>query len=61
MSRNMPNWKDASHFSIEMVYEDKSFGVHKPWTSNNLGDIIDKKEPFCKNYTKNIQKLYKNS
>jgi len=53
--RNLPNWEDATHFSVETVYEDKSFGVHKPWTSGNLGDIIDKKEPFCKDYSKLVE------
>ena len=48
--RNMPNWKDATHFSVETVYEDKSFGVHKPWSLDNLGDITDKKNLFCKGY-----------
>lgn len=53
--RNIPNWQDASHFSIEMIYEDKSFGVHKPWTLVNLGDIRDKKEPHCKDYSKLVK------
>lgn len=48
--RNMPNWEDASKFSIETLYEDKSFGVHKPW--QHLGNITHLKKPFCKGYDK---------
>ncbi len=55
INRNMPNWEDASHFSIESIYEDKSFGVHKPCVSDNLGDIIDKKKPYCRNYDKLVE------
>lgn len=29
--RSIPNFEDAKEFSVETVYNDKSFGVHKPW------------------------------
>jgi hypothetical protein len=51
--RNMPNWQDASKFSIETVYQDESFGVHKPWL--HLGDITQLKKPFCKGYDKLVE------
>ena len=53
IDRNIPIWQDATHFSVETVYEDKSFGVHKPWGS--LGDITDKKNIFCKGYDKLVE------
>jgi len=28
---NKPSFEDAKEFSIEPVYNDKSFGIHKPW------------------------------
>jgi hypothetical protein len=28
---NKPSYEEAKEFSIETVYSDKSFGVHKPW------------------------------
>jgi len=51
--RNIPDSQNASHFSVEMVYEDKSFGVHKPW--GHLGDITDLKKQFCKDYDKLVE------
>jgi hypothetical protein len=43
--RNIPIWQDAIHFSIEDSYEDKSFGVHKPWVV--LKDHLYKKNKHC--------------
>lgn len=38
-----PSVNDAKNFSIEHIYNDKSFGVHKPWL------YIDKKIDHCEN------------
>lgn len=29
--RSIPDFEDAKEFSVETVFNDKSFGVHKPW------------------------------
>jgi len=31
ITRSVPDFEDAKEFSIETVFNDKSFGVHKPW------------------------------
>jgi hypothetical protein len=54
---NKPLYKEALNFSIEEVYNDKSFGVHKSWNHFN-NDLINKQ---CKNYDQlvdlNIEKF----
>lgn len=29
--RNKPSFEDAQNFSVEAIYNDNTFGVHKPW------------------------------
>jgi hypothetical protein len=55
--RNIPSFEDAKKFSVETVYNDISFGVHKPWIHLKkeyimLAEKYD--EPF--RYRKNMLK-----
>lgn len=47
VKKNIPTFDIAKHFSIETVYDDLSFGVHKPWKYINKEDL-KKKNNFCK-------------
>lgn len=40
--RNIPDFENAKEFSVETVYNDKSFGVHKPWIHLNKKDYLNK-------------------
>ena len=40
--RNIPDFEDAKEFSVENVFNDKSFGVHKPWTNLKKYDYFKK-------------------
>ena len=44
--RNQPSFEDAKEFSVETVYNDISFGVHKPWRHLKDGNF-SKKNDFC--------------
>jgi hypothetical protein len=50
---NKPSIDEAKNFSIETIYNDKSFGVHKPWLY--LKDDIDNLKKNCKNLDKLIE------
>jgi hypothetical protein len=43
---NKPSFESAKEFSVEQVYNDVSFGVHKPW-GNLKGDYLDNKIDMC--------------
>ena len=45
--RNKPSFDDAKHFSVETVYDDISFGVHKPWI-HFKDEEMKKKNNSCK-------------
>jgi len=40
--RHMPDFDDAKEFSVEKNFNDKSFGVHKPWKHLNSDDYANK-------------------
>lgn len=40
--RNIPDFENAKEFSVETVYNDKSFGVHKPWIHLKRDSYINK-------------------
>lgn len=40
--RNIPSFENAKEFSVETVYNDKSFGVHKPWVHLKRDSYINK-------------------
>jgi hypothetical protein len=44
--RNLPTFDEAKEFSVEGVYSDKSFGVHKPWMHLNILDNLNINE-YC--------------
>ena len=48
IKRYKPSFDEAKKFSVEMVYNDISFGVHKPWLHLNKSNI-DNKNKYCKN------------
>lgn len=58
INRNLPSINEAKKFSMEGVYNDISFGIHKPWSHLNKKDII-KKEKYCKGLLK-LKELNKN-
>jgi hypothetical protein len=47
---NMPSKNKAKEFSIETIYNEKSFGIHKAWgyLTNNINEQ-------CKNYSKLVE------
>lgn len=47
IKRNTPQYEDAKKFSMETIYNDISFGVHKPWIHLKNEDIVNKNN-FCK-------------
>jgi hypothetical protein len=51
--RNIPSFEEAKNFSVEMVYNDISFGVHKPWLHLKK-QYISNKNNFCKGLDKLI-------
>jgi len=51
---NIPNPTDAANFSVETIYSENSFGVHKPWLYLNNNDMI-KLSNRCKNLDKLIE------
>jgi hypothetical protein len=40
--RNIPNFEDAKEFSVETVFNAKSFGVHKTWSHLKGNDYANK-------------------
>ncbi len=50
---NKPTFEQANTFSIETVYNDKSFGVHKPW-NHFQKEIMKQKLIFCNGLDKLI-------
>ena len=46
INRNVPLFEDAKRFSIETVYNDISFGVHKPWIHLKK-NLINEKNNYC--------------
>ncbi len=53
IKRNIPSFNKAMKFSVETVYNDKSFGVHKPW-AHLKRDYIYRKNNFCRGLDKLI-------
>lgn len=51
---NKPTVKDAKNFSVEAIYNDISFGVHKPWLFINKKKLEDKNK-FCDGLDKLIE------
>jgi hypothetical protein len=51
---NKPNVKDAEKFSVEAIYSDISFGVHKPWLFMNKKKL-ENKNNFCNGLDKLIE------
>lgn len=51
---NKPNIKDAKNFSVEAIYNDISFGVHKPWLFINK-QKLENKNNFCNGLDKLIE------
>jgi hypothetical protein len=49
-----PDFIDAKNFSIESIYSETSFGVHKPWGYLN-NDELDNLKNKCKNLDKLIE------
>ena len=49
--RNKPSFDDAKKFSVETIYSDISFGVHKPWT-HFKDEEMKKKNNSCKGLDK---------
>jgi hypothetical protein len=46
-----PSASTAKEFSIEMVYSDKSWGIHRAWNKDNLGEgRTEEIEAQCKGY-----------
>jgi hypothetical protein len=56
--RNLPTVNEAKNFSMEGIYNDISFGIHKPWAHLNEEKIINK-EKYCKGLLK-LKELNKN-
>jgi hypothetical protein len=50
---NKPNFEQAQNFSIETVYNDNSFGVHKPWLYFKK-EVMKQKTNFCNGLDKLI-------
>jgi hypothetical protein len=46
LNNNVPNSNEAKHFSVETVYDESSFGVHKPWLF--IQDELSSKIRQCK-------------
>jgi len=40
--RSKPDFEDAKEFSVEKIFNDKSFGVHKAWENLNGDDYVNK-------------------
>ncbi len=51
---NKPSVKDAKNFSVEAIYNDISFGVHKPWLFMNKTKL-ENKNKFCNGLNKLIE------
>jgi hypothetical protein len=49
---NKPSYEDAKQFSIETVYSDNAFGVHKPWAHLNKDEIKN-----INNYCEGLEEL----
>lgn len=43
---NKPDYETSKQFSVETIYNDKSFGVHKPWIHLNK-NLINNKIDYC--------------
>jgi len=54
---NKPSYEKAKKFSVEAVYNQTSFGVHKPWIFLNKYQMIDKNN-YC-NGVLNLRELNK--
>jgi len=52
LNTNIPITSDAVNFSVESIYSENSFGVHKPWFFLNINDMTK-----LKNRCKNLDKL----
>ena len=39
---NKPDFEDAKEFSVEKVFNDKSFGIHKAWANLKDNDYVNK-------------------
>lgn len=55
MTLYMPTHEEAKEFSVETVYHDKSFGIHKPW--GYLQGDMDKIEAQCPG-VRELERLY---
>jgi hypothetical protein len=51
---NKPGVKDAEKFSVEAIYSDVSFGVHKPWLFMSKKKL-ENKNKFCNGLDKLIE------
>ena len=51
---NKPDVKDAEKFSVEAIYSDVSFGVHKPWLFMSKKKL-ENKNKFCNGLDKLIE------
>lgn len=51
---NKPDIKDAEKFSVEAIYSDVSFGVHKPWLFMSKKKL-ENKNKFCNGLDKLIE------
>lgn len=49
--RKQPSFEDAKKFAMETVYNDVSFGVHKPWLHQSKRNISNKNN-FCEGLDK---------
>lgn len=54
INRYFPSFDESKEFSVETVYNDKSFGVHKPW-KHMKNKFIQKKNNSCKGLNKLIE------
>jgi hypothetical protein len=48
---NKPNFEDAKEFSIESVYSDKTFGIHKAWEWIKDDKQIKNVNDFCPGFS----------
>jgi hypothetical protein len=51
---NKPSFEEAKNFSVEGVYNDNSFGIHKIWRFFNK-NIIKNKNNYCSGLNKLIE------
>lgn len=53
---NKPDYKTAMHFSVESIYCDSSFGLHKPWFGVSRREI----EKMTENFPELMELIYLN-